>query len=123
MTDWQAEGVYTKRVPADQFEAQLYRQTIEAEIAKWQTISTSVSQDHVDGVWELSVRQRSEDLDLAELFTAPFIFGTVWVAEREYPASESYRVVVVWSLGSQTNTTAGRPVLNWDKPNPAGPWD
>jgi hypothetical protein len=123
MTDWQAEGIYTKRVPADQFEAQLYRHTIETEIAKWKTISASVSQDHEEGVWELSVRQRPEDLDLEALFAAPFIFGTIWLAEREYPASESYRVVVIWSLGSQTNTTAGRPVLRWDRPNPAGPWD
>lgn len=123
MTDWQAEGIYTKRVPADQFEAQLYRQTIQTEIAKWKTISASVSQDHVDGVWELSVSQRAEDVDLADIFTARFIFGTIWIAEREYPASEAYRVVVVWSLGSQTNTTGGRPVLDWNRPNPAGPWD
>jgi hypothetical protein len=148
MTDYEAETRSTKRVPRDEFEAELFKQTIKAEIHGWGKrndesaklggwlVGMDLSESEAeranrlfeasigpemdeDGSWELYV-VKDEEYDYMSFVDRPSVRGRIWLEERPY-SEGSRRVAVAWSLGSQTNSDS-QPIVRWDLPNPAGPW-
>ncbi len=104
MTDSATETRLTRRIPRDKFEAELFERLIRAEIATWpESMEPNIERGHVDGVWKLHVT-KSQPFDPMTFLSRPMVTGEIWIDEREYPASEYYRVAVSWRLGDQSNT-------------------
>lgn len=124
---YRLDGIPTEpRRPRDEFEAALFRRVIEHAIRAWRNVAAGIDSDGpgVDGVWRLSLTPTADDwpFDPATAMRSPQLEGRIWLVERDSPASEYYRVAVVWAAGDQTNIDEYGPVVNWEHANPAGPW-
>lgn len=112
MTDYQAEAVSKKRVPRDNFEAELFRRHIQEETSRWydnERIHVSVSDGHGDGAYGLYVWEPNEDL-LKMMEPKRELRGKVWLQESPYPVSEFYRVQV-WHEVEGRRANYGHPPL------------
>lgn len=121
--DYAGEATVTRRVPRDEFETQLMKGLIEAELQKWREVEANIDTSLLadadeDGIWTFYVFEPGpeEDWNVGSFLDRRSIKGSIWVAERY-----SGKPVVVWSLGDQSNADMP-PALFWDFDNPAGPW-
>jgi hypothetical protein len=115
MSDYEAEARSTKRVPRDEFEAELFRRYIERETDRWydtDEIRISVSAEHEDGVYELYVWEDDEDF-LKIMEPKGQMRGKMWLAENEYPASEFYRVQVWHEVEGRQANYGAPPIPRW----------
>ena len=130
----------TKRLPQDAFERELFRQTIERAL-QWEHIGYvyMAEEPNEQGEWTIDLARTDDEAKAAsqsggeatinvwEVWNRRLneqyvwaLHGTAWLAEREYPASEHYRVVVCWSFPAQaglpreqSNYAPYPPVVQW----------
>lgn len=115
MTDFEAEAIREKRVPRDDFEAELFRRHIQQELQSWHPhdsdVQFRVGDVHVDGVFGLYAWQDNQD-PLQIVSPRGEARGNVWLAENGHPVSEYYRVEVWHEIDGPPNSGAP-PVLRW----------
>jgi hypothetical protein len=111
------------RIPKDAFEVALWREYIGHALSTFKTLPhghlyTYMNDDPtLKGKFPLSFVWEERPFDPQQM-EIPFVYGAAWLAEREFPASEGYRVVVMWEvfdspIGPQTNYAPYPPVLDW----------
>lgn len=129
-----------RRRPRDAFEEAVFTAVLRAHLRDWLPDAVGITVPE-DGVWGFVLTRARPSRRVADgaiaidglvderpaglglgLDLDDTIVGRIWLAERLHPASPPSRVEIVWQLGSQTNTWPAPPVLDWDQPNPAGPW-
>lgn len=115
------------RVPKDAFEVALWREHIRHTLSQFKTLPHGQLYTYMNdapdaqGKFPIAFSWQDRPFDFQEAMSAAhLVHGQAWLAEREYPASESYRVVVMWEifdspLGKQENYAPYPPVLDWER--------
>ncbi len=115
MTDYASESVSRPRIPQDKFEAEVFRRLIQADTQRWyqtDTLKIRVSESPDEtGAYELYIWEPSDDLLCPESKGA--MSGKVWLAEKDYPATEAYRVQVWHEIEGQRANHGFPPVPHW----------
>lgn len=115
MTDYASESVSHTRIPQDQFEAEVFRRVIQSDTERWYDtdalkISVGETPDQ-SGAYDLHVWEPSDDLMSVE--SKGVMRGKVWLAENEYPVTESYRVQVWHEVEGLEANHGFPPVPSW----------
>jgi hypothetical protein len=104
-------GTIRPRIPEDAFEKRLFEEHIRRHIENWpEHLHAGITENGLeDGAWTLVVSR-----DFWPSPDNPTLIGKIWMAEREYPATEAFRVCVAWSLGDQVNVD-NAPVVDFEE--------
>jgi hypothetical protein len=88
----ETEGnTYRHRIPADEFEVELFSLIIREHTATWPAYRSNINYEG-DGVWKLTVQDKEAHfLDFDNWFT-----GKIWLAEKVY--GPIGKVAVVWEM-------------------------